>query len=192
MHRDDLIRVHIPIAKRIARRLARSLRGDYDEFASAAFLGLVEAATRYDPAKNDNFERWADTRIRGAVYDYLRLQSRLPKDERAKRKEDPARVRTGPVFHTFQVDEDALEHVPGPTTDPIETLARQDVHGLLEQIPVHHQRVMHMYYFDGLSDPQIGALIGRTGSRVCQIRQETCHKLRGALLERGIAFSDLW
>lgn len=192
MLRDDLILSHIPVARKIARRLSRTLHGDYEEFESAAYLGLVEAATRYDPMKNDNFERWADTRIRGAIYDYLRLQSRLPKDERTKRKEDPERVHTGPVFHTKQVGEDAIEDIPGPVRDPIEALSRRDVRALLAQLSEHHRRVMQLYYFDRLTDPRIGAQLGCTASRVCQIRQETCARIRATLHERGIAFDDVW
>ncbi len=192
MHRDDLIRGHLRVAKLIARRLAYTLRGDYEEFESAAYLGLVEAASRYDPAKNDNFERWADTRIRGAIYDYLRLQSRLPKDERAKRKEDPDRARTGPVFHTLRMDIDALDNVPGPATNPLMLLAQRDVHTLLEQLSPRHQRVLSMYHFERCTDDQIGALLGITGTRVCQIRGELYKRLRDALSARGLAFDDLW
>ncbi len=193
MHREDLIRGHLRTAKLIALRMAHALNGDREEFESAAYLGLVEAASRYDPAKNDNFERWADRRIRGAILDYLQHQSRLPKEERARRRADPNRVNTGPVFHTYRVDFTEAENLPGSSEDPLLAFAKRDVRRLLDLLPTgRNHRVMGLYYVDGLTDRQIGALCGITEFRVCQIRKLMCTKLRELLRERGIGFDDLW
>lgn len=176
----------------IALRMARTLHGDYEEFTAAAYIGLVEAASRYDPAKNDNFERWADTRIRGAVYDYLRHQSRLPREERAKRRADPERVNTGPVFHTHRVDLEEVERLPGSSEDPLLPFAMRDVRALLDTLSERGRCVLHLYYFEKRTDDQIGALLGVTGTRVNQIRSELCTKLRQELVSRGIGLTDLW
>jgi len=44
----------------------------YDEFQSAAYLGLVEAANRFDPSRDTSFKSFAYVRIIGAIKDYLR------------------------------------------------------------------------------------------------------------------------
>jgi len=45
---------------------------NYDEFQSAAYLGLVEAANSFDPDRNVSFRSFAYARIVGAMKDYLR------------------------------------------------------------------------------------------------------------------------
>lgn len=45
---------------------------DVDELVSAAYLGLVEAATRYDETMGVQFQTFAYPRISGAINDYLR------------------------------------------------------------------------------------------------------------------------
>ena len=49
--------------------LPKNLR---DEFIAAGYLGLVEAAERFDPARGAEFKSFAFLRIRGAVIDSVR------------------------------------------------------------------------------------------------------------------------
>ena len=44
----------------------------FDEFVSAGYLGLVEAASRYNPSTGGDFKTYAYFRIRGAVIDSIR------------------------------------------------------------------------------------------------------------------------
>ena len=48
-----------------------------DEFVAAAYLGLVEAAERFDHRNDTNFKSFAYLRIRGAVIDSIRANSEL-------------------------------------------------------------------------------------------------------------------
>lgn len=45
-------------------------------------VGLVEAADRFDPSRNENFEAFAEFRIRGAILDDLRSRDSLSRDMR--------------------------------------------------------------------------------------------------------------
>ncbi|HWC36515.1 MAG TPA: sigma-70 family RNA polymerase sigma factor [Mycobacteriales bacterium] len=56
---------------------------DREELAQAAALGLVEAALRFDPERGVPFERWASTRVRGAVIDAVRAIDFAPRSVRA-------------------------------------------------------------------------------------------------------------
>lgn len=87
--RDKLITEHMPVARRIALRLARntSLSGQTDDVVSVAMMGLVEAANRYDPKNGEPFGAFAQKRIRGAVLDELRRRDVLPRRVRHKVKE---------------------------------------------------------------------------------------------------------
>ena len=56
---------------------------DREELAQAAALGLVEAALRFDPTRGVPFDRWANTRIRGAVVDAIRAIDFAPRSVRS-------------------------------------------------------------------------------------------------------------
>ena len=49
----------------------------FDEYTSAGYLGLVEAAERYDASHGTDFKYYAFLRIRGAVIDSIRRSSEL-------------------------------------------------------------------------------------------------------------------
>ncbi len=104
--RDQLVVDHAPIARRIALRMARRLPDPVlvDDVVAAAYLGLTQAAERYDPKRGEPFLGFAEQRIRGAVYDELRRADILPRRQRqkAKRVQDTMR---------------RLEHKLGRTAD---------------------------------------------------------------------------
>lgn len=72
--RDQLVVDHMNWAERIAvnrtRRMPRCVR--LEEVKSAAYLGLVDAATRYRLDLGVPFTAYASMRITGSITDYLR------------------------------------------------------------------------------------------------------------------------
>lgn len=78
--RDQLILDHLPLVKHAVGRLVERLPAgvDKENLESAGILGLVEAATRFDPQRGVKFETFAYMRIRGAVVDEMRRNSCLP------------------------------------------------------------------------------------------------------------------
>jgi RNA polymerase sigma factor for flagellar operon FliA len=78
--RDDLILSHLPLVKHVIGRLLGDLpaSADAENLESAGVLGLVEAASKFDPTRNAQFKTFAYLRIRGAIVDELRRNSPLP------------------------------------------------------------------------------------------------------------------
>lgn len=71
--RNDLVLAYMKLANKIAHNKHRKTPFvAYDELQSAAYFGLVDAAAKYDPSKNDCFGAYAALRIAGAICDYLR------------------------------------------------------------------------------------------------------------------------
>ena len=82
--RDALISSHVDIARRISMRMARRCP-DWiarEDLVSAAMLGLIEAAERYDANRQEPFVAFAEMRIRGAVLDELRRGDIMPRRAR--------------------------------------------------------------------------------------------------------------
>jgi len=71
---------------RIARRLSLrvGLPSAFDDLWSAGALGLLDAAKRFDAARDVRFESFAEHRIRGAMLDELRRMDHLPRRLRAQ------------------------------------------------------------------------------------------------------------
>ena len=65
---------HMPMVRAVARRLHRTLPRhiELDDLISAGYLGLVDAAQKFEQAKQTQFRTYAEFRVRGAILDSLR------------------------------------------------------------------------------------------------------------------------
>lgn len=63
----------VAMAARLAARWAACVPSQRDEILSAAYLGLVLAAQRFEPGRGVEFQRFAAYRIRGEIRDALRM-----------------------------------------------------------------------------------------------------------------------
>lgn len=81
-----------------------------------------------------------------------------------------------------------------PGTDPTVAVEASHPHGRLEKqqlvaalaeelvrLPERERRVMELYYHEGLNMKEVGAVLGVTESRVCQVHAQAAARLRGAL-----------
>lgn len=86
--RDALIEENIGLVVHIARRIARRMPNerDRDELVAAGMVGLVEAASRFDPTRGMTFSSFAGLRIEGAILDALRQADRLPRGVRTMQR----------------------------------------------------------------------------------------------------------
>jgi len=70
------------LARRIQSRLPRTV--EFDDLLSAGMVGLMEAAAKFNPAKNIKFASYAQFRVRGAILDSLREMDWAPRHMRQK------------------------------------------------------------------------------------------------------------
>lgn len=86
--RDELILEHLPLVKFLVNRIAMHLPShlDLDDLTSAAIVGLITAADRFDPSRGVQFKTFAEQRIRGTIMDELRSQDWLSRSLREKYK----------------------------------------------------------------------------------------------------------
>lgn len=68
------------IAMKLARELPASV--DVDDLFSMGFIGLMDAAEKFDPKRGAKFDTYAEFRIRGAIIDELRKQDWVPRSAR--------------------------------------------------------------------------------------------------------------
>lgn len=82
--RDALVMAHVDLVKSMACRLGRRLPSQVElsELVSVGVLGLIEAASRYQPSLGVPFDAFARRRINGAMLDALRGLDWVPRSLR--------------------------------------------------------------------------------------------------------------
>ncbi len=70
----ELVRKHAALVLRIARRVRRrtGYAVELDDLVCEGTIGLLQAAERFDPARETDFEHLASVRVHGAMLDSLR------------------------------------------------------------------------------------------------------------------------
>jgi RNA polymerase sigma factor for flagellar operon FliA len=86
--RDELIISHLPLVKYLVGRISTKLPPhlDQQDLMSAAIIGLITAADRFDPSRGIQFKTYAEKRIKGTIMDELRSLDWLPRTLREKYK----------------------------------------------------------------------------------------------------------
>jgi RNA polymerase sigma factor for flagellar operon FliA len=104
---------HLPIVRFLARRIHERLpqHVDIEDLVSAGVVGLMDAFTKFDPAKKVQFRSYAQFRIRGAILDSLRTLDWSPRELRRKGRavEEAIRVITARLGHAPNEAEVAAE-----------------------------------------------------------------------------------
>ncbi len=87
--RDQVVLDHLPLVKAIAIRVHENLpvHVDLDDLIHAGVMGLFDAVTKYDGAKNVLFHSYAKHRIKGAILDSLREMDWASRDLRRRQKQ---------------------------------------------------------------------------------------------------------
>jgi RNA polymerase sigma factor for flagellar operon FliA len=83
---DALVRDHLPLIQYAVAELAHRIPGHVNrsDLVSAGMLGLTQAARSFDPDRGIAFDRFASTRIRGALLDELRGRDWASRSVRAR------------------------------------------------------------------------------------------------------------
>lgn len=136
--RDELILQHMPLVKYLVGRIMPQLPAhlDQQDLLSAAMIGLINAADRFDPLRGVLFKTFAEQHIRGTILDELRSYDVLSRSMRDKYKRLERQVT-------------ALEHLLGrnPTSEEVAQaldMGLEEYYGLLDDV--------HVFSFISLDD----------------------------------------
>lgn len=179
-HRNELITNYMPLANKLAwnkwKRTPRCV--DIEELQSAAYMGLVDAAEKFDIERDVAFGAYARTRIQGAICDYLRELA-------WGRRNDPV----VPVSLDTPVDDSEgqslIDFVEEDEQRESQTL--EFFEEVTKALPAIGSQVLLLYYVDQLSLKEIGTAIGVGESRVSQMLSG-CRNL----IEQKWSRENLW
>ena len=163
----EITEEHMLRARKIAgwwhRRMHFSL--PFDDFLSAALLGLAQARKSYRPGRGASFLTFASHRMRGEILDWLRSEYILC----------DRRVGEAPVF--FEIGK--LRDAAAPQAPPPEPWIWKHIRdaGLSER----DFTILRLHYHDGVPNQELMTRFGVNESRVSQIRNRALRKIRERL-----------
>jgi RNA polymerase sigma factor (sigma-70 family) len=157
---QQLAEQYISLANKLAYQRKKTLPKfiDIEELKSAAYLGLVEAASRYKPEIGVTFSTFAYPRIFGAIHDYIREQGWLKR---------------GDLTPVLSLDEPVSASDNCALKDTIEAKPQDDTEECFEVITLHldaqAKAVLRYYFIDDYSMKEVGEKFGVSESRISQL-----------------------
>lgn len=80
-------------------------------------------------------------------------------------------------IHEYLLDPDA----PTPLEKAEENDLRRYLGSLIDRLPENEKLVLSLYYYEELTFKEIGAILGRTESRICQVHSQALLRLKSKL-----------
>lgn len=164
--RNELFNQYIPLANKLAYKKHKSMPKcvQLDELKSAAYFGLLDAATKYDHTKHDQFTVYARIRIVGEINDYLRRQAWGGRNHQFYNWSLDVPVYGCRARRPFPLDEGLV--------DPPESVlseAEEFFLDLTKSLPQDVRNILRYYYLDGLTMKEISLVEGLSESRISQL-----------------------
>lgn len=189
----ELVEAHIDLAKKAAHHARIVGLDEWDDVYSDALLGLWDAARRYDETRGVPFGSFAWQRMVGAAGDGRRERDHVSRSVRARGGVPVVASLDAEVY----VGRDSAGHgltLADVLPDPHDALEELDTATTawerhvelahwVEQLPADDRYVVQGL-LDGRTLAEIGAELGVTESRACQISGRAVSRLRWALLQQ--------
>lgn len=153
---EQMVLDHMKLASRMARRksLSSPPSVSFDELESAAYMGLVDAASRFDPSRGFAFSSYAMVRIEGEMKDCMRKSI------------------LGGRIRLINEGEDFCDETP----------EKEDVD--FSCLDAKEAKILRLYYFENRAMKEIGLLEGVGESRISQILASCRNKLKKHMSRR--------
>lgn len=166
---QTLVEQYIPLANKLAYQKKRSLPNfvDVEELKSAAYMGLCEAASRYNPDFGVAFSTFAYPRVFGAIHDYLREMG-------WGKRSEPIQV--------LSLDSSTSDDKESTLGGTIEAKAEHDSDEFFEVIALsldeQADKVLRSYFIDEHSMKEVGEQFGVSEGRISQLIKQYKERIR--------------
>lgn len=125
--REQLVVAYAPLVKYVAGRVLSGLPQHVEEadLISYGLIGLINAIERFEPERENKFETYAITRIRGAILDELRALDWVPRSVRRRAREiERAHAKLEHKLQRTPSDEEIASELGITTSEFQESLVR--------------------------------------------------------------------
>lgn len=168
--RDALVETHLDLARSIARSVAASLPRTFEleDLTATGFVGLLKAATNYNPRLHGNtpFTAYARPVIRGAILDSVR-RGKYIENTRA----------------SISDIGEPLDRAPDREGDMDRARLASSVARAVDGLGDRHRNVVEWHYHHEERLPVVGERLSVGKSRASQLHCEAIRELRTQLAE---------
>lgn len=199
---------YLPWSRAVARDVYRRVRIpqiDWHDYVQNATIGLLEAISRYDITRGIEFIAYAKPRVRGAVFNGLRLflEDASHRDTHAERiyerleslststSDDSLQnlvstvnglglgmlLDAGDSFDFLKSDSDVYETIASNQTDVW-------LKKLVDSLPEREKLVLDLHYQQHLTFTAIASFLGLTKGRVSQIHKAAIERVRSIVAKQ--------
>ena len=175
---QELAEQYLPLAKNLATRAKRAWPGLKEDFHSAAFLALVEAAESFDPSRGVKFATFAYYRIKGSLFDVRR------RVYRRHRHIDMGRT---PRIVSLTRGNEEQGHVLMTEPDPeigTDLEAIEEVEHMLKGLPRKHAAACRQLYLHGKSQTEAARDLDCSQSRLSFMHHQALEMLNASWKDR--------
>ena len=176
--RRQLIEAHLPLVRRIARRFTG--RGErLEDLVQVGVIGLIGAVDRCDPARASELTAYATRCVEGEIRRHLRDRCavvRIPRRVQA----DHVLATLARTYLPLEEEERPDRARPGGPEDE-QWIARAMVTSAVQSLDGRERRVVALRYFAGLSQSEIGDVVGVSQVHVSRLLGGAIAKMRERL-----------
>ena len=188
---DHAYAEHRPAVMRIAQKLTRGVGGKpvLDGLVAAGMVTLWQAHESYDPSQG-TFWQYAYLKVRGTMVDELRVTGATSRSAAAVVRGGvvTAKQSTGLLYPVSL--EDAARELTSAGADALAELTSTEeaatVRNAVEILRGAERRVVVEHFFEGRNLADVGAELGVTESRACQLKKRALAKLEAVLGEHKL------
>lgn len=179
--KEEIVLNHMYLADKIAIQMFSKLKNKYslDELKSSAYLGLIDAAEKYEVDNNKPFENFARKRIKGAILDEAKDDKRY-NVKRGVAHKYPIQSLNAPIkeddnsiqfIDLVQEKEDYLDNL----------LLKNEIEKILLCLDHREKEIVTMHYFRNLSQKEIAEFVGLKQPAISKILKKAIEKIKGCL-----------
>lgn len=190
------IQAYMPLVHQVVARTLRRLPPNVlrDDLVAAGTYGLMDALRKQPrDQRGPDFEWYARTRIRGAIFDELRNLDWLSRGARAEVnaavESEHDRRTSGTIVIGFDDLPEARRNVAATDDESPLDLAERNSERIalsraVDRLPEREAQIVNLHYFQGVPFKQIAAMLGVSEPRISQLHARAM-KLMRAILEEG-------
>lgn len=209
--RNLLVEAYMGFANNVANRFIQQhskIPLQRDEIQSAAYIGLIEAITHFNQQVGSCFCPYAYHRIRGAILDWLRIVSPIPRKVQDEAKKyhasrtalqqlghkEPTAVEIATTLHILpryiQQRECAAQHAirryqkiqdvidPRMSDPDIRIELQNEVKKLIRLGTPQEKAVLTLLYLEGKTREEVAQILGKDKTRISQIKNDAIARIR--------------
>lgn len=180
------VELHLDLVRQIARWMVSTVGQRVlalDEFESAGYEALVQAAARYDPTRTASFRTFAHYRVRGAMVDALR--KRAPGRRARDLRRRAAGKATSPLrmpdlgIHSY---ERFASSAPNPERILVAADERRQLRTLVEGLGPQERDLIEAVYVQNRTMKDFADELGVSGATISRRHAKIVRRLRRQIL----------